>query len=212
MTSVLAEAIAQLGSGPYRDGSSTRAGWLYQPMGDFVPELQNVPCHWPDAVRHTFGVIRDAGGHEGTLIDVGCSTGYYLAGLSGYSLAQGYERDPAALAIARACGLNVCSEELFGLTPAEFPRPVTVLALNVHMWWVKQGVASDMMNRIANVADRCFFQTAGADSRGMFTVDFLRSAADEDRYLSWWFAHRELIDTTALHGGARRLWRLKHRP
>jgi len=205
MSTVLS-LIGKVGQGPYLDGSSTKPGWLYQPMGDFFPALALIPSHKTQATRHTFKVINDLGGHEGTLLDIGCSTGYYLAGLRDrYLSAFGCDADPAAVAVAKELGLNV----VLGfehLKFARYMRPVTALALNIHMWWHKQHVADQMMDEIAERADRLFFQTAGSKSGGIYRVPEFKTAADEDYYLSRWFDRRELVDTTALHGGVRHLW------
>jgi len=228
MTPELRQAIAELGKGEYRDGSSTKAGWLYQPMGDFFPELKDVPVHCAEAVRHTFQIIEKCGPHKGTLIDIGCSTGYYLAGLGRrYGVAFGIEKDLRAVRVAHMLGMNVMAApdgsnvvgtEAAGMAAGgkgfepievDLVSPVTVLALNVHMWWSKQGIAEKQMKQLSGFADRVFFQTAGMSSAGRYRVNSFRNMNDERIYLSEWFDSIELLDTTTLHGGVRHLWLLR---
>ncbi len=208
----LMQAVSRLGAGAYKDGSSTKPGWLYQPMGDWFPELQGVPVHSAAAVRHTFEVIKNAGGHKGTLLDYGCSTGYYLAGLKplGYAKVLGFEKDSAAADVAKLLGFH--AEDMACLTARFFSgefgdfRPITSIALNVHMWWEKQRIAEDMMRVIEEVSERLFFQTAGYHSRGRYVVPEFKTLDDEHEYLSRWWPNVQHLDTTTLHGGVRHLW------
>lgn len=202
------ELIDNIGAGEYRDGSSTKKGWTYQPMGDFFPELARVRVHCAAAVRRTFAAVRDAGGHGGALIDLGCSTGYYLAGLRDlYDLVLGWEADETAVAAGRSLGLD-CRHASHpnSIELQSAVSPLTVLTLNVQMWWHKQGVDVDMMTMVAAHADRLFFQTATLDSGGRYKFPITGIDAEAE-YLSRWWETLELIDETTHHGGIRRLWK-----
>lgn len=212
----LQEAVSRLGCGPYLDGSISKPGWLYQPMGDLVSELRGTRCHTAAATRRTANLIAAEGGHAGTLIDLGCSTGFYLMRLDGYAHRIGIERDARAAEVARLLNLNVRITDRpdRALHDLRFerlaqPGPVTALALNVHMWWERQGISRECMDAIAGIADRLFFQTAGQDSEGRCTVDYLCGEPDERDYLSQWFGDLKLVDANPHHGGIRRLWRLQ---
>jgi len=212
VTPELKAAISRLGAGEYKDGSSTKPGWLYQPMGDFFHDLRDVPVHSAKAVRHTFEIIKAHPTAEpGALLDFGCSTGYYLK-LPGYHehARYGWDADENAVAVAKVLGLVVNLWTPAILRNHFYPKPVTALFLNCHMWAHKAGVADEMMAGIAQVADRVFFQTAGLHSAGRYRVLDFTNMEDERLYLSRWFGSIEHLDANPHHGGIRHLWLLQN--
>lgn len=202
-------AIAKLGTGEYQDGSSTIPGTTYQPIGDWFPELADIPCHKPEAVRDDFwAVVRDYAQHDKwwstSVIDMGAANGYYALGLKrlGVVNAVCVERDPASRDVLKALGLTATPEPLRG----HFLHDVA-LVMNLHMWWTKQGIADERMRWVAENASTTYFQTAGRHSHGMYTLDELGGAVDEETYLSRYFESVTFVRTTQKHGGVRHLWR-----
>lgn len=206
----LAALVAQLGVGPYRDGSSALPGTLYQPMGDFVPALAGVPCHKPEAVRDDYRAVYEAGEPwaQEVVLDLGCATGYY--GQLPCAAYVGLEADPAAAAVAQALGFAVQAEAVTPATLAlalERWRPSTVLLLNLPMWLQRQRVLDDVLGVLGVLSARVFFQTAGLASGGMWVDDRLGTRDDEWAYLRAYFGVVDFVRTTRMHGGERHLWR-----
>lgn len=202
-------AIAKLGTGEYQDGSSATPGWTYQPIGDWIPDLADIPCHKPDAVRDDFwAVVRDYAQLHGWsmagVVDLGAANGYYALGLKRLGVVNAFcvERDPASRAALKALGLTATTEPFRG----HF-RYNVALVMNLHMWWAKQGVADERMKWCAANATTTYFQTAGKHSGGMCIIPELDSVEAERRYLERYFARVHHVRDTTLHGGIRRLWR-----
>ena len=202
--------LAQLGAGPYRDGSSATPGTLYQPMGDAFPALRGVPCHKPEAVRDDYRAVYAAGypWDREAVLDLGAATGYYDSlPCAAY---HGCEADPAAVAVAQALGLPVQHWPVTAATAhAAMARwvPTTVLLLNLPMWLAKQGELDGVLAAVRGA--RVFFQTAGLASGGMVVDDRLGTVEDERAYLGAYFSAVEFVRTTRHHGGERHLWQCR---
>lgn len=191
-----------LGAAP-RDGSSTRPGYTYQPLLD--PAYADVPCHKPDAVRDDFQAVLQA--HDWTdarILDCGAHVGFYSQ-LPGWY--HGLEADPHAAAIANAMGIPVTHT---AITPATLAQalaehtPNVVLLLNLPMWLHKQGVLDDCLQILDCTV---FFQTAGAQSGGMFQDERLVDKDTEWAYLRQYFSTVLFIRSTTKHRGVRHLWK-----
>jgi hypothetical protein len=209
-------AIAKLGTGEYQDGSSAAPGTTYQPIGDWFPELSDIPCHKPEAVRDDFwAVVKDYmaahnwGWREAIAIDMGAANGYYIEGLQriGVDFLHAVERDPASLSVLHALYPHA-DVTIWDVPPVgTLTRFSVALVMNLHMWWTKQGIADERMNWCAKYADTTYFQTAGKHSGGMCVVPALDSVGAECTYLQQFFESVTLVRTTTLHGGERHLWR-----
>lgn len=180
-------------------GSSTREGWLYQPMGDLVDWLKDVPIHKPDAVRDDYQAVVSTGviNANSRVCDLGCATGYYPIRIAReYGCPTwGIEADPTARAIAEQLGVEIVDD---------IPDDAnTLLMMNIHMWLPNQ---AEVMNRARHLTT--LFQTAGQGSGGMRKDPFLNRAAEE-KYLRQYWRQVDFIRTTNLHGGRRFLWLLR---
>lgn len=200
--------IARLGQ-TYRDGSSAAPGTLYQPLGDWLPALADVPVHKPRAVREDFQTVTHNYGDWTwrMVLEIGCANGYYGLGLQqrGIASLHGVERDPDARGLCHALGFRDVVGHL-----AELPHNGSWdvgLCLNVQMWAHKQGDDRRLMDFLAAHCATVYFQTAGQRSQGMYTVPEFRDIDDERAYLRDWFTDVTWIRDTPHHGGLRTLWR-----
>jgi len=213
------DMIRELGRGAYRDGSSKRAGHLYHPIP--FPEFSNLPIH-KEAAEQEIKIIRsnteDLDG--GKILEIGCANGFYsfmLAPQARQIIA--YEGDP------QVCQINEAIRELKGIDNIQFINSyfddevaqvldndfdITIM-LNVHMWIHKQiGPIRtlEMMQHIAASTTTLFFETAHAESGGMYQVKELRNKQDIENYLySCGFNIVDHLISSKAHGRVREIFK-----
>ncbi len=211
--------IARINQGPHYDGSSTQPGWVYHPIAfeEFsarvhktaaVNELQEVILH---------GQIPEQTGMS--ILEIGCSIGYFAFNLAARGCSvTAYEADPEVHAVAEAMRIYKEIDHIRfinkaftsdDLAPIETAYDLTLM-LNVHMWIHKllgPGKTIALMNVLSRKTKRLLFQTAHAQSGGMYRVMELKNAADIHAYLeTCGFTNVQHIRDTDAHHGIRSLF------
>jgi hypothetical protein len=199
----------------YNDGSSKHLGKSYHKID--IPYFENILCH-RDITSEFYDILKNITKPPISVIDIGCANGYNIFNLiRQYHLekAIGYEADSTVFeflnTIKRVYNLRELS--LLGKIDetTEFKKADLGICMNVHMWLHKQfGDKVDII--MSNLFKNCktvFFQTAGAESEGMYKVENLKSKKDIENYLKS-LAKKKItfIRTTKYHGGLRHLFKI----
>ena len=201
------------------DGSSTRQGWVYHPIP--FDDIQ-APVHKNTAVAEFEEVVEHGGFRERPgrrVLDVGSSVGYFSFRLAALGAAvTAFEADPQVYEVAEAIRVFKAAERVRFVNRPFDAEALTgldgvfdlTLMLNVHMWIYKKlgaPATRDLLRALSRKTRRLLFQTAGAQSGGMYLVEFLRDAATIRAYLNdcGFEPVTHLRDTTA-HGGIRSLF------
>lgn len=207
--------ISRMGQ-KYYDGSAKRSGKTYHLID--IPYFHNIPFH-RNIISEANVVFNSITGNVERIIDVGCSSGYYLFNLiRRYFIQQaiGYEEDPIMNNILQNIK-KIFSMELLTIEnkierDTIFPSNIdVVICMNIHMWLYKQlGKSSDIVlsNLIKN-SRQLFFQTAGLESNGMFLDKRMKNKETIKKYLED-VGKKEVtfIHTTNMHGGKRHLFKV----
>lgn len=186
--------INMIGSEGYKDGSSTKVGWTYQPIlfEEFMSRV-----HKP-SVKNEFSCIEsDLGGFRGkSVLDIGCANGYFAfsAAGSGARRVVGYEADTLVH------NVNEEIRKYKGIKNVEFYNQMfdmrcassidhfdVIIMLNVHMWIHKQNGSKNTFELMATLRNKCdvmYFQTAHSGSGGGYKVPELKNKNDIGKYLS----------------------------
>ncbi|WPL11571.1 Mg-protoporphyrin IX methyl transferase [Thiorhodovibrio litoralis] len=212
--------ISKIGRNGYRDGSSTREGWVYHPIAfeGYHANVHKSAAH--DELKEVLEYcnISDLSGLR--VLDVGSSVGFFSFNLAKRGCkVVGVEADPNAWAVAEALKIAHRAENVFFLNE-NFDEHVLeklsgenfdlALMLNVHMWIYKQlgrERTVNVLRQLASKVEAMIFQTAHLESGGMYRVSELQNSRDISQYLkSCGFKNvKHLRDTTA-HGGRRSLF------
>ncbi len=173
----------------YYDGSAKHIGKTYHPIdiSYYKDNLyhKNVNYEFQNVVKNIKRPIK-------SVIDIGCAAGYYSFNfIRMYEIEKimGYEADPVMFSILEKIKNTFCLDEFIINRKVDnttkFEDVDLVICMNVHMWLEKQlGKKADIV--IANLIEHSkemFFQTAGAESSGMYLVKNLRSKEDIKKYL-----------------------------
>lgn len=211
--------IARIGGQGYRDGSSTTPGWTYHPIP--FPELEDVPAHKQTPIEEHATILKDLGGSVAGLriLDIGCALGYFsfrFAPTAREVVAVEGDEDVHRVveAVCRWKGIRnihpiraYMDRKVLASIEGSFD---VALMLNVHMWIHKQlGPEETMalMRDLAGRTRRLYFQTAHAESGGMYRVDELRNRKDVQAYLErCGFSRVRRIRDTRAHRGKRTLF------
>jgi len=207
------ETISVLGK-KYYDGSSKHIGKTYHQID--IPYFKNVSFHrdnsdeFNEINKNMIKPIKN-------VMDIGCSSCYYLFNfmrMFRLEKAIGYESDPHMLKLLRGIKKIFCLDELIIKETinidTKFEKVDLVICMNIHMWLEKQfgkNVDKIIMNLTANNKEM-FFQTAGKESSGMYTVKSLKTKESIKIYLEKLGRKKvEFIRSTEKHGGKRHLFR-----
>ncbi|MFH1482483.1 MAG: hypothetical protein ABIE46_03115 [Patescibacteria group bacterium] len=199
----------------YHDGSSKHKGKSYHKID--IPYFDNISYH-----RNTSGefidVIKNLLKSPTSVIDIGCANGYNIFNLMRrYHLekAIGYEDDPVVLEFLNTIKRVYCLDNLLLFEKVnentQFDKVDLGICLNIHMWLYKQlGDKVDIvMSNLFKSCKTIFFQTAGAESAGMFKVEKLKSKSDIENYLKNLTKKKiTFIKSTNKHGGIRHLYKI----
>ena len=98
----LTTAIANLGSGPYRPGSSATKGYTYNPLP--FPGCEDIPCHRPNSPERWKLIRSSISLKNKVVLDIGCATGYFSfkAIQNGAFSVVAVDSDSAAIEVCRA--------------------------------------------------------------------------------------------------------------
>ena len=210
------EFITKVGTNGYKDGSSLGPDWLYEylPFYGFEDvKVNKGSCvnEYKIIENYIYDNITDLD----SLIDIGCSNGYFLFKFSSlFKKVIGIESDETVYNLISVLkGLYEFNNvELFlGNFNEEHIKENfdVMLMMNTHMWMHKQMgdvVLMDLMKECAKKTKHLFFQTAHAESGGMYKVDSLKNLEDIISYLiECGFTDIQKINTSSEHGGIRYL-------
>lgn len=213
-------AVAAVGRGEYRDGSSTQEGRPYQPIP--FNEFADVPAQKPEPVEREWRLIAPTiPATAKSLLDVGANIGFYSWKLAkaGFADVVAVETDPANLAVLNALrawsGLAQVAVATDLDAVLDWRRHFDVgLMLNVHHWIVKDrgfDATTRLMWRIARQVDVLYFQTAHRGQASLYCVDELDGPLAVANHLhDVGFADVELLSASQ-HGDARYLFRASTR-
>ena len=200
----------------YYDGSAKRRGKTYHVID--IPYFQNTPYH-RKIQQEAKVVLNSVTGKVERVMDVGCSSGYYLFNLiRNHHIKQaiGYEADPIMNKVLK----NIVKIFLMESLSIEnkitkntvFPSKIDVtICMNIHMWLYKQlGKDSDIvLSNLIKRSRQLFFQTAGLESNGMFLDKRMKNKEAIKKYLENLGGKKvSFIHTTNMHGGKRHLFKI----
>lgn len=200
----------------YHDGSSKHQGKSYSRID--IPYFNAIAYHRDIAYEYR-EIVKNLEIKPKTVIDLGCATGYTIFNLLRdfpIQLATGYEADPLVyeflLNIKRVFRLKNINFSNIATPETVFPKSDLVICMNVHMWLHKKfGQKCDIIiKNLINSSKEMFFQTAGAESQGMYLVKSLTSKSIIHNYLYSMNESKkiEFIRSTKYHGGLRHLFKI----
>lgn len=198
----------------YYDGSAKHVGKTYHPID--IPYYKGNLYH-KDVDYEFQNIIRNIKHPIESVIDVGCAAGYYSFNfMRMYKMKKviGYEADPVMLSALKTMKTIFCLDELV-LNKCvndytKFPNVDLVICMNVHMWLEKQlGKKVDIViSNLIKHSKEMFFQTAGAESSGMYLVKDLKSKEDIQKYLERLGGKKVTFIDTSKRGGIRYLFKI----
>lgn len=199
----------------YYNGSSKHQGKSYSKID--IPYFNFVSYH-KDTSNEYQEIKSNLNLHPKTFLDIGCATGYTTFNLQkDFSINQGiaYEADPIVFKFLLNIKKIFCLDNLEfinGVTPETiFPKSDLVICMNVHMWLHKEfGDKSDnIIKNLISSTKEMFFQTAGAESRGMYTIKKLISKEIiQDYLINLGGKNVKFLRSTKYHGGLRHLFKI----
>ena len=126
----------------------------------------------------------------------------------------GHEADPTMLSFLKTAKNIFCLDEFtlnagIGET-TKFQDVDLAICMNVHMWIEKQlGKKADIViSNLIKHSKQMFFQTAGAESSGIYLVKWLKSKKDIQEYLERVGGKRVKFISTSKRGGKRYLFKI----
>lgn len=217
------EKISKLGTGEYKDGSSVEAGYTYHPIP--FEEFKDIPYHKDACVDEwkLLNAIEDF--KEKNVLEIGCANGYFSFNMARMGAnVTAFEADSDVCSINNLIKNEKCSAGPWGELSFRDDSIVSTigkegltdfdvcLMLNVHMWLVKQHGLETVTGLLKLIAKHCkvlYFQTAHAESSGLYRVETLQNHEDIVAHLKdAGFEFIELISTSQAHGdGIRYMYR-----
>ncbi len=198
----------------YYDGSAKHKGKTYHPI-DIHYYKKNL---YHKDVNYEFqNIIKNITYPIESVIDIGCAAGYYLFNfMRMYKMKNviGYEADPVMRSFLET------SKDIFCLDELELNKDIShttkfqdvdlVICMNVHMWLEKQlGKKVDtVISNLIKHSKQMFFQTAGAESSGMYLVKDLKSKRDIQEYLERLGEKKVVYIGKSKRGGKRYLFKI----
>ena len=199
----------------YYDGSAKHVGKTYHPID--IHYYKNNLYH-KDVDYEFQNIIRNIRHPIESVIDVGCAAGYYSFNfMRMYKMKKviGYEADPVMFSFLKTIKNIFCLDEFVLNTSingtTEFQNVDLVICMNVHMWLEKQlGKEVDMViSNLIKHSKEMFFQTAGAESSGMYLVKDLKSKKEIKSYLEKLGGEKVTFIDTSKRGGKRYLFKIE---
>lgn len=209
------EIISHFGE-VYRDGSSKHKGKVYTKID--IPYFDDILAH-RDVEYEYKDLVENLTVNPKILLDIGPANGNNIFKfIRDFSIdkAIGYEADPDVFKFLCKVKETYCLDNLefnTGVTPETiFPKSDLTICMNVHMWLHKQyGKDCDLIiKNLISSSKEMFFQTAGAESQGMYLVKELTSKEVIYDYLKNLGGNEvEFIRSSKHHGGLRHLFKIK---
>ncbi len=198
----------------YHDGSSKHVGKTYHPID--IPYYKGNSYH-KDISYEFQNILRNIERPIESVIDIGCAAGHYSFNFMRMYRTEkvlGYEADPIMRSFLETAKNIFCLDE-FTVNPGvddttEFPEVDLVICMNVHMWLEKQlGKKVDIvMSNLIKNSKEMFFQTASAESSGMYLVKDLKSEQSVKEYLERLGGEKVTLIDTSKRGGKRYLFKI----
>ncbi|MFW9871683.1 MAG: hypothetical protein ACFFG0_01185 [Candidatus Thorarchaeota archaeon] len=208
------QILSKLGE-VYYDGSAKHKGKTYHPID--IPYFKSNLFH-KEIVYEFNNIVSNIKNPIESVIDIGCAAGFYLFNfirMFNIEKGFGFEADPVMLSFLKE------AKNMFNLNELQFNNNVThktrfpkvdlVICMNVHMWLVKQfGRKADVIvaNLIKN-SEEMFFQTAHAESAGIYKVKWLKNKNDIQKYLEDLGGKKVSLIDTSKRGGLRYLFKVE---
>jgi len=199
----------------YYNGSAKHQGKTYSKID--IPYFNSVGFHRDTSFEYK-EIKENLTLNPSTAIDIGSASGYTIFNLiRDFSInkAIGFEADPNVfkflLNIKRVFCLNNIEFIQYVTPDTIFPKVDLVSCMNVHMWLHKAyGNKCDIIiKNLINSSKEMFFQTAGAESQGMYTVKSLKSKNEiRDYLINLGGKNVDFIRSTKYHGGLRHLFKI----
>lgn len=211
--------ISKINQTKHYDGSSTLTGWVYHPIPfkEFAANVHKTAAigEWQE-IQDYCQLKTKPPLH---ILEIGSSVGYFSFHVAqlGHTITA-YEADPQVYEVAEALRIikhfdniqfiqEALSSESLANTHAAYD---ITLMLNVHMWIHKQcgdEKTKLLMRTLSQKTKHLLFQTAHAESGGMYRIDGLRDKNDIAAYLrECGFKNIRHIRDTQAHGGTRCLF------
>ncbi len=207
------DILSRLGK-VYYDGSAKHKGKTYHPI-DIHYYKKNL---YHKDINYEFqNIIKNIKYPIESVIDVGCAAGYYSFNfMRMYKMKKviGFEADPVMLSFLKTAKDIFCLDELTlnsGVnTETNFQGVDLVICMNVHMWLEKQfGKKVDkIVSNLIKHSKEMFFQTAGAESSGMYKVKWLKSKEEIQKYLERLGGKKVTFIDSSKRGGKRYLFKI----
>ena len=198
----------------YHDGSSKHVGKTYHPID--IPYYKDNLYH-KDISYEFQNIIKNIEYPIESAIDIGCAAGHYSFNFMRMYMMEkvlGYEADPIMFSFLETVKDIFCLDEFTLNTgvddTTEFPDVDLVICMNVHMWLEKQlGKKVDVViSNLIKHSREMFFQTAGAESSGIYLVKGLRSEKEIKEYLEMLGGKKVVCIGTSKRGGVRYLFKI----
>lgn len=208
--------IQKLGT-KYYDGSSSKPGRTFHkldiPYFNFVSYQRNIELEY-QAIIDSMSIVPK------TIIDIGCSAGYYLFNMiRRFRLEKviGYEADPVLfdLLIKVKSTFNLRELYLFNkvTNETEFEPVDVVICMNIHMWLQKQmgkEKTNQLLRKLIQGSKELYFQTSGEESFGRVTI---KELSNKDVIMGFLYdlsaSQVSLIHMTELKGRRRYLFKVE---
>ena len=200
----------------YLDGSAASKGYTYSKI-DIPSYFDNNKFHKDTSDEYNL-VVNNLSITPNTIMDVGAASGYHIFNMMrtfNLDKAIAFEADPHMFGI-----LNIIKDIFFlnelelytALNNVSQIEPIDiVIFLNSHMWLFKQSqnMANSVTQSLIKNCKEMYFQTAGAESGGMYQVKSLKSQVNIEKYLYRLGAKNvKLLKTTFKHGGKRHMFKV----
>ena len=196
-------------------GSAKHVGKTYHPIP--IHYYKDIPYH-KDIDYEFNNIINSITEPVESMIDIGCAAGNYIYTLSRrYNMNKviGYEADPIMRSFLEKSKEMFVLDE-FKINPdidknTEFEKVDLVICMNVHMWLVKEmgRKADNVIAKLIKNSKQMFFQTAHAESAGIYKVDYLKSKGDIVDYLKKLGAEKVTYIDKSKRGGLRFLFKVE---
>jgi len=209
--------IKLVGSGMRKDGSSLTPGTMFHPIP--FPEYKNIPVHKTQCIEELKVIKEWYDFKDKIVLEIGSAGGYFTFNIAKEArYVHAIEADPDVYSVTKAIVEekkidNIAFEygRFNEYSLAQLEHFDVCIMMNVHMWIVKQmgwDKTKDLMKQLSKKCDTIFFQTAHAESAGMYIVKELISGWGISQYLdNCGFDKNECIYTSYHDGKPRFLFK-----
>jgi SAM-dependent methyltransferase len=212
--------IQQIGTKGYRDGSSTKPGFVYHsiPFDGFEDIRIHKNGHCAKEYDLIKKVLENKNIQPDSVLDIGSNIGFFTFNFNRDFDAEvsAVEKDSFNAEVLSAFNqhyqltdkITVHNSDVHQFLQSNEKTFDVGLMLNVHMWVHKQhgsAATKKIMSELCGKVKHFFFQTAHAESAGMYIIKELRTVAQVQEYLKEvGFTDVEQVFKTTWHGKKNR--------